>query len=166
MTVDSSLLKKLISSINALESHQPMSINGSSYARRPPNPQGAGSERSFTFDNRGAQGSARAQQSHFETMASMQSKFLTTAKLRTTKPFDENDFYTWSFEFELLAQGAQIWMYYDGTYAFPANDSPQVKAHYYNESLMAFTILIRNLTTEEQLSIRPFKNEWAPAQQS
>ncbi|CAI7798042.1 unnamed protein product [Closterium sp. NIES-53] len=99
-------------------------------------------------------------------MASMQSKFLSTSKLRTTKPFDGQDFYTWSFEFELLAQDAQIWIYYDGSYPFPASGSPQEKTQYYNESLLAFTVLIRNLSPEEQLSIRPFKNEWAPAQQS
>ncbi|CAI7903181.1 unnamed protein product [Closterium sp. NIES-53] len=99
-------------------------------------------------------------------MASMHSKFISTSKLRTTKPFDGQDFYTWSFEFELLAQGAQVWMYYDGSYPFPASGSPQEKTQYYNESLLAFTVLIRNLSPEEQLSIRPFKNEWAPAQQS
>ncbi|CAI7848305.1 unnamed protein product [Closterium sp. NIES-53] len=50
----------LISRINDLESHQPMSIDDSSYAQRPPDPQGAGSDRSFTFDYCGAQGSAQA----------------------------------------------------------------------------------------------------------
>ncbi|CAI7811760.1 unnamed protein product [Closterium sp. NIES-54] len=57
----------------------------------------------------------------------MQSKFLSTSKLRTMKPFDGQDFYTWSFEFELLAKGAQTWMYYNRSYAFPTNGSPQEK---------------------------------------
>ncbi|CAI7861386.1 unnamed protein product [Closterium sp. NIES-53] len=164
-SVNATLVEKLVARINALESHQAMSIDNSSYARGVAGLSLSGedrrvnSERSFTFDNR--QASAPAQDSQHrtqsETIATMQTK------LKTSVPFDSKDFYTWSFEFKLLATTAQIWMYYDGSLPFPMEGTIQEKNQYYHESLLAYTTLLRNLSPFEQLGIRSYKSEWAPA---
>ncbi|CAI7890393.1 unnamed protein product [Closterium sp. NIES-54] len=45
----------------------------------------------------------------------VQSQFAHVLKLQTTRPFDGKDFFTWSFEFELMMEGAQILGFFDGT---------------------------------------------------
>ncbi|CAI7812213.1 unnamed protein product [Closterium sp. NIES-54] len=134
-SVSAALVEQLVARINALESHQAMGIDGSSYAHGvdglplPGEDRRVNSKRSFTFDNR--QASAPAQDSQhrtqLETIATMQTKFVLTSKLKTLVPFDGKDFYTWSFEFELLATTAQIWMYYDGSLPFPTEGTIQEK---------------------------------------
>ncbi|CAI7913751.1 unnamed protein product [Closterium sp. NIES-54] len=96
----------------------------------------------------------------------MHTKFVTTSKLKTSNLFDGKDFYTWSFEFELLATTAKIWTYYDGTLTFPTEGTPQENSIFYHESLLAYNVLLRNLSPTKQLGIRSFKMEWAPAQDS
>ncbi|CAI7851738.1 unnamed protein product [Closterium sp. NIES-53] len=171
ISISAALVEQLVARINALESHQAMSIDGSSYARGvaglplPGEDRRVNSERSFTFDNR--QASAPAQDSQHrtqsETIATMQTKFVLSSKLKTSVPFDSKDFYTWSFEFELLATTAQIWMYYDGSLPFPTEGTIQEKNQYYHESLLMYTTLLRNLSPSEQLGIRSYKPEWAAA---
>ncbi|CAI7770994.1 unnamed protein product [Closterium sp. NIES-54] len=171
ISISAALVEQLVARINALESHQAMSIDGSSYARGvaglplPGEDRRVNSERSFTFDNR--QASAPAQDSQHrtqsETIATMQTKFVLSSKLKTSVPFDSKDFYTWSFEFELLATTAQIWMYYDGSLPFPTEGTIQEKNQYYHESLLMYTTLLRNLSPSEQLGIRSYKPEWAVA---
>ncbi|CAI7740861.1 unnamed protein product [Closterium sp. NIES-54] len=73
------------------------------------------------------------------------------------------DFYTWSFELELLQQNAQIYHYFDGSYAGPSEETDDAKNKYYNESLMAYGVLLRNMSLTEQLSIRSYKTSPAPA---
>ncbi|CAI7917365.1 unnamed protein product [Closterium sp. NIES-54] len=170
-SVSAALVEQLVARINALESHQAMSIDGSSYARGVAGLRLLGedrrvnSERSFTFDNH--QASAHAQDSQLrtqsETIATMQTNFVLTSKLKTPVPFDGKDFYTWSFEFELLAATAQIWMNYDGSLPVSTEGTIQEKNQYYHESLLAYTTLLQNLSPSEQLGIRSYKSEWAPA---
>ncbi|CAI7811839.1 unnamed protein product [Closterium sp. NIES-53] len=157
--------------MNALESHQAMSINGLSYARGvaglplPAEDCRINSERSFTFDNRQALAPTQDSQhrTQSEAIATMQTKFVLTSKLKTSDPFDGKEFYTWSFKLKLLATTAQIWMYYDGSLLFPTKGTIQEKNRYYHESLLAYTTLLRNLSPSEQLGICPYKSEWAPA---
>ncbi|CAI7894734.1 unnamed protein product [Closterium sp. NIES-53] len=162
------LVEQLVARINALESHQAMSIDGSSYARGVPGLPLRGedprinSERSFTFDNRQASAPVQDSQQRMEAIATMQTKL----KLKTSVPFDGKDFYTWSFEFELLTTTAHICMYYDGSLPFPTEGTIQEKNQYYHESLLAYTSLLRNLSPAEQLRIRSYKSEWAPAHAS
>ncbi|CAI7792649.1 unnamed protein product [Closterium sp. NIES-53] len=153
-SVSATLVEQLVARINTPDNHQALSIDGSSYARGVPGlpllgeDRRVNSERSFTFDNH--QASAPAQDSQHrtqsETIATMQTKFILTSKLKTPVPFDGKDFYTWSFEFELLATTAQIWMYYDGSLPFPTEGTIQEKNQYYYESLLAYTTLLRNLS--------------------
>ncbi|CAI7835062.1 unnamed protein product, partial [Closterium sp. NIES-53] len=56
-----------------------------------------------------------------------------------------------------------IWMYYDGSLPFPSEGTIQKKHQYYHESLLAYTTLLRSLSPFEQLGIRSYKSEWAPA---
>ncbi|CAI7749164.1 unnamed protein product [Closterium sp. NIES-54] len=170
-SVSTALVEQLVARINALESHQAMSVDGSSYARGvaglplPGEDRHINPERSFTFDNRQASAPAQdsQQRTHSDMIATMETKFVLTLKLKTSVPFDGNDFYTWSFEFEVLATTAQIWMYYDGSLPFPTEGTIQEKNQYYHESLIAYTTLLRNLSPDEQLGIRFYKSEWAPA---
>ncbi|CAI7829393.1 unnamed protein product [Closterium sp. NIES-54] len=170
-SISTALVEQLVARINALESHQAMSINGSSYARGvaglplPGEDRCVNSERSFTYDSR--QASAPAQDSQHRTqsitIATMQTKFVLTSKLKTSFPFDGKDFYTWSFEFELLATTAQIWMYYDGSLPFPTEGTIQEKNQCYHEYFLAYTTLLRNLSPSEQRVIHSYKSMWAPA---
>ncbi|CAI7800444.1 unnamed protein product, partial [Closterium sp. NIES-53] len=67
------------------------------------------------------------------------------------------------FELELLLQNAQIFHYFDRSYSGPAEDTADAQAQYYNESLMAYGVLLRNMSPVEQLSIRSYKTTPAPA---
>ncbi|CAI7810786.1 unnamed protein product [Closterium sp. NIES-53] len=51
----------------------------------------------------------------------LQSLFAHIMKLQTTTPFDGKDFYTWSFEFELMMEGAQILGFFDGSLPYPTH---------------------------------------------
>ncbi|CAI7917589.1 unnamed protein product, partial [Closterium sp. NIES-54] len=66
-------------------------------------------------------------------------------------------------ELELLLQNAQIFHYLDGSYSGTAEDTADALAQYYNESLMAYGVLLRNMSPAEQLSIRSYKTSFAPA---
>ncbi|CAI7889727.1 unnamed protein product [Closterium sp. NIES-53] len=70
---------------------------------------------------------------------------------------------TGNFELELLQQNAQIYHYFDGSYAGPSEETDDAKNKYYNESLMAYGVLLRNMSLTEQLSIRSYKTSPAPA---
>ncbi|CAI7902588.1 unnamed protein product [Closterium sp. NIES-53] len=50
----------------------------------------------------------------FSKYPPMKSQFAHVLKLQTTTPFDGKDFFTWSFEFELMMEGAQILGIFDG----------------------------------------------------
>ncbi|CAI7880971.1 unnamed protein product, partial [Closterium sp. NIES-54] len=76
---------------------------------------------------------------------------------------EAKDFYTWSLELELLLQNAQVFHYFDKSYSGPAEDTADARAQYYNESLMAYGVLLRNMSLAEQLSIRSNKTTSAPA---
>ncbi|CAI7757499.1 unnamed protein product [Closterium sp. NIES-53] len=67
------------------------------------------------------------------------------------------------FELELLLQNILILHYFDGSYAGPAEDTADAKAQYYNKSLMAYGVLLRKMSSAEQLSIRSYKTTSAPA---
>ncbi|CAI7783237.1 unnamed protein product [Closterium sp. NIES-53] len=170
-SVSATLVDQLVARINALESHQAMSIDGSSYTRGVVGlplhgeDRRINSERSFTVDNRQASAPAQdsQQQVQPEAIATLQTKFVLTSKLKTSTQFAGKDFYTWSFEFELLATTAQIWMYHYGSLPFPLEGTIHVKHQYYHESLLAYTTLLRNLSLSEQLDICSYKSEWAPA---
>ncbi|CAI7791713.1 unnamed protein product [Closterium sp. NIES-53] len=69
----------------------------------------------------------------------------------------------YDFELELLLQNAQIFHYFDGSYSGPAEDTADARAQYYNESLMAYGVLLRNMSPAKQLSIRSYKTTSAPA---
>ncbi|CAI7863862.1 unnamed protein product [Closterium sp. NIES-54] len=85
------------------------------------------------------------------------------SKICTSTVFNGRDFYTWSFELGLLLQSAQIVCYFDESYTVPTSDTDDAKAQYYNESLMVYNILLRNMVPAEQLGIRPFKTHPTPA---
>ncbi|CAI7888177.1 unnamed protein product, partial [Closterium sp. NIES-53] len=97
-----------------------------------------------------------------EVINSAQARFLSVSEIKTTTAFDDNDFYTWSFELELLLQTAQIRHYFDGSYAKLVEDIEDDRAQYYSESLMVYSVLLRNVTPAEQLSIRSYKESAAP----
>ncbi|CAI7759950.1 unnamed protein product [Closterium sp. NIES-53] len=56
------------------------------------------------------------------------------------------DFFTWSFEFELMMEGAQILGFFDGSLPYPTNGTQYEKQQYTYQSMMAYTILLRNIT--------------------
>ncbi|CAI7757621.1 unnamed protein product [Closterium sp. NIES-53] len=88
---------------------------------------------------------------------------LSISKIKTAAAFNGEVFYTWSFELELLLQTAQIYHYFDGSYAKAVEDTEDAHAQYYSESLMAYSVLLRNMTPAEQLGIRSYKESAAPA---
>ncbi|CAI7843895.1 unnamed protein product, partial [Closterium sp. NIES-54] len=149
----------------------PMSTDGSSY-QRGQMPQGSdGSNNSFSFGPAG-QGQQTQQGSQVPSLYQLQSADGTgnyipaspnPTKIKTTMPFNGQDFYTWSFEFELLVQTAGFWQLYDGTAPFPSHGSPLQQATFRSASLTAYTVLVRNLTPTEQLGIRSFRTSAAPA---
>ncbi|CAI7810467.1 unnamed protein product [Closterium sp. NIES-53] len=130
---DPDMMEKFFSFISFYEQHQqgapaqsnnsnnnnatPMSLDGSSYARgnqqqrptfAPYEPQ-RGSV-SFMPHPQPASGQERTLDA-----LQVQSQFAHVLKLQTTKPFDGKDFFTWSFEFELMMEGAQILGFFDGS---------------------------------------------------
>ncbi|CAI7890097.1 unnamed protein product [Closterium sp. NIES-54] len=56
-----------------------------------------------------------------------------------------------------------IYHYFDGSYAKAVEDTEDAHAQYYSESLMAYSVLLRNMTPAEQLGIRSYKESAAPA---
>ncbi|CAI7767637.1 unnamed protein product [Closterium sp. NIES-53] len=173
---DPSMMEKFFSFMSFYEKHQqgapaqsnnsnnnnnvtPMSLDGSSYARgnqqqqptfAPYEPQ-RGSV-SFMPQPQPAPGQERMLDA-----LQVQSQFAHVLKLQTTKPFDEKDFFTWSFEFELMMEGAQILGFFDGSLPYPTNGTQYEKQQYTYQSMMAYTILLRNITPTQQQNIRSYR---------
>ncbi|CAI7777684.1 unnamed protein product [Closterium sp. NIES-54] len=135
----------------------PMSLDGSSYARgnqqqqptfAPYEPQRG----SVSFMPQPASGQERTLDA-----LQVQSQFAHVLKLQTTKPFDGKDFFTWSFEFELMMEGAQILGFFDGSLPYPTNGTQYEKRQYTYQSMMAYTILLRNITPTQQQNIRFYR---------
>ncbi|CAI7881503.1 unnamed protein product [Closterium sp. NIES-54] len=135
----------------------PMSLDGSSYARgnqqqqptfAPYEPQRG----SVSFIPQPASGQERTLDA-----LQVQSQFAHVLKLQTTKPFDGKDFFTWSFEFELMMEGAQILGFFDGSLPYPTNGTQYEKQQYTYQSMMAYTILLRNITPTQQQNIRSYR---------
>ncbi|CAI7895535.1 unnamed protein product [Closterium sp. NIES-54] len=87
----------------------------------------------------------------------VQSQFAHVLKLQTSRPFDGKDFFTWSFEFELMMEGAQILGFFDGSLPYPTNGTQYDKQQYTYQSMMAYTILLRNVTPNQQQNIRSYR---------
>ncbi|CAI7895230.1 unnamed protein product [Closterium sp. NIES-54] len=87
----------------------------------------------------------------------VQSQFAHVLKLQTTRPFDGKDFFTWSFEFELMMEGAQILGFFDGSLPYPTHGTQYDKQQYTYQSMMAYTILLRNITPSQQQNIRSYR---------
>ncbi|CAI7889698.1 unnamed protein product [Closterium sp. NIES-53] len=174
---DPSMMEKFFSFMSFYEQHQqlvpaqsnnsnnnnvtPMSLDGSSYARgiqqqqqqptfAPYEPQ-RGSV-SFMPQPQSAPGQERALDA-----LQVQSQFAHVLKLQMTKPFDGKDFFTWSFEFELMMEGAQILGFFDGSLPYPTNGTQYEKQQYTYQSMMAYTILRRNITPTQQQNIRTYR---------
>ncbi|CAI7805761.1 unnamed protein product [Closterium sp. NIES-54] len=137
----------------------PMSLDGSSYARgnqqqqptfTPYKPQRG--SLSFMPQPQPAPGQERTLDA-----LQVQSQFAHVLKLQTTKPFDRKDFFTWSFEFELMMEGAQILGFFDGSLPYPINGTLYEKQQYTYPSMMAYTILLRNITPTQQQNIRSYR---------
>ncbi|CAI7910869.1 unnamed protein product [Closterium sp. NIES-54] len=135
----------------------PMSLDGSSYARgnqqqqptfAPYEPQRG----SVSFMPQPASGQERTLDA-----LQVQSQFAHVLKLQTTKPFDGKDFFTWSFEFELMMEGAQILGFFDGSLPYPTNGTQYEKQQYTYQTMMAYTILLRNITPTQQQNIRSYR---------
>ncbi|CAI7787152.1 unnamed protein product [Closterium sp. NIES-54] len=135
----------------------PMSLDGSSYARgnqqqqptfAPYEPQRG----SVSFMPQPAPGQERTLDA-----LQIQSQFAHVLKLQTTKPFDGKDFFTWSFEFEQMMEGAQILGFFDGSLPYPTNGTQYEKQQYIYQSMMAYTILLRNITPTQQQNIRSYR---------
>ncbi|CAI7867109.1 unnamed protein product [Closterium sp. NIES-54] len=77
--------------------------------------------------------------------------------MQTSRPFDGKDFFTWSFEFELIMEGAQILGFFDGSLPYPTNGTQYEKQQYTYQSMMAYTILQRNITPTQQQNIRSYR---------
>ncbi|CAI7748928.1 unnamed protein product [Closterium sp. NIES-54] len=174
---DPNMMEKFFSFMSFYEQHQqavpaqsnnsnnnnvtPMSLYGSSYARgiqqqqqqptfAPYEPQ-RGSV-SFMPQPQPASGQERTLDA-----LQVQSQFAHVLKLQTTKPFDGKDFFTWSFEFELMMEGAQILGFFDGSLPYPTNGTQYEKQQYTYQSMMAYTILLRNITSTQQQNIRTYR---------
>ncbi|CAI7899499.1 unnamed protein product [Closterium sp. NIES-54] len=171
---DPSMMEKFFSFMSFYEQHQqgvptqsnnsnnnnnvtPMSLDGSSYARgnqqqqptfAPYEPQRG----SVSFMPQPAPGQERMLDA-----LQVQSQFAHVLKLQTTKPFDGKDFFTWSFEFELMMEGAQILGFFDGSLPYPANGTQYEKQQYTYQSMMAYTNLLRNITPTHQQNIRSYR---------
>ncbi|CAI7893879.1 unnamed protein product [Closterium sp. NIES-54] len=172
---DSSMMEKFFSFMSFYEQHQqgapaqsnnsnnnnnnvtPMSLDGSSYARgnqqqqptfAPYEPQRG----SVSFMPQPAPGQERTLDA-----LQVQSQFAHVLKLQTTKPFDGKDFFTWSFEFELMMEGAQLLGFFDGSLPYPTNGTQYEKQQYTYQSMMAYTILLRNITRTQQQNIRSYR---------
>ncbi|CAI7772551.1 unnamed protein product [Closterium sp. NIES-53] len=172
---DPDMMEKFFSFMSFYEQHQqgapaqsnnsnnnsatPMSLDGSSYARgnqqqrptfAPYEPQ-SGSV-NFTPHPQLASG-------HEKTLDALQvqSQFAHVLKLQTTRPFDGKDFFSWSFEFELMMEGAQILGLFDGSLPYPTHGTLYDKQQYTYQSMMAYTILLRNITSSQQQNIRSYR---------
>ncbi|CAI7823680.1 unnamed protein product [Closterium sp. NIES-54] len=136
----------------------PMSLDGSSYAR--------GNQQQPTFapyePQRGSvsfmppQQPSPEQEKTLDTLQ-VQSQFAHVLKPQTSRPFDGKDFFTWSFEFELMMEGAQILGFFDGSLPYPTNGMQYDKQQYTYQSMMAYTILLRNVTPNQQQNIRSYR---------
>ncbi|CAI7888856.1 unnamed protein product [Closterium sp. NIES-54] len=60
--------------------------------------------------------------------------------------------------FELMMEGAQILGFFDGSLQYPANGTQYEKQQYTYQSMMAYTILLRNITPTQQQNIRSYRN--------
>ncbi|CAI7759732.1 unnamed protein product [Closterium sp. NIES-53] len=87
----------------------------------------------------------------------VQSQFAHVLKLQTTRPFDGKDFFTWSFEFELMMEGAQILGFFDGSLPYLTHGTQYDKQQYTYQSMMAYTILLINITPSQQQNIRSYR---------
>ncbi|CAI7911624.1 unnamed protein product [Closterium sp. NIES-54] len=87
----------------------------------------------------------------------VQSQFAHVLKLQTTRPFDGKDFFAWSFEFELMMEGALILGFFDGSLPYPTHGTQYDKQQYTYQSMMAYTILLRNITPSQQQNIRSYR---------
>ncbi|CAI7923956.1 unnamed protein product [Closterium sp. NIES-54] len=77
--------------------------------------------------------------------------------MQTSRPFDGKDFFTWSFEFELMMEGAHILGFFDGSLPYPTNGTQYEKQQYTYQSMMAYMILLRNITPTQQQNIRSYR---------
>ncbi|CAI7749001.1 unnamed protein product [Closterium sp. NIES-54] len=169
------MMEKFFSFISFYEQHQqgapaqsnnsnnnnatPMSLDGSSYARgnqhqRPtfaPYEPHLGSV-SFMPHLQPASG----QEKTLDALQ-VQSQFAHVLKLQTTKPFDRKDFFTWSLEFELMMEGVQILGFFDGSLPYPTHGTQYDKQWYTYQSMMAYTILLRNIILNQQQNIRSYR---------
>ncbi|CAI7866637.1 unnamed protein product [Closterium sp. NIES-54] len=168
---DPDMMEKFFSSMSFYEQHQqgapaqsnnsnnnnatPMSLDGSSYAR--------GNQQQPTFalyePHRGSvsfmpRQQPSPQQEKTLDALQVQSQFAHVLKLQTSRPFDGNDFFTWSFEFELMMEGAQILGFFNGSLPYPTNGTQYDKQQYTYQSMMAYTILLHNVTPNQQQNIR------------
>ncbi|CAI7929730.1 unnamed protein product, partial [Closterium sp. NIES-54] len=169
--LQSDMMEKFFSFMSFYEQHQqgapaqsnnsnnnatPMSLDGSSYARgnqqqrptfAPYEPQRGSA--SFMPHPQPASG----QEKTLDALQ-VQSQFAHVLKLQTTRPFNGKDFFTWSFEFELIMEGAQILGFFDGSLPYPTHGTQYDKQQYTYQSMMAYTILLRNITPSQQQNIR------------
>ncbi|CAI7922526.1 unnamed protein product [Closterium sp. NIES-54] len=174
MAFDPNMMEKFFSFMSFYEQHQqgapaqsnnsinnatPMSLDGSSYTRvnqqqrptfAPYEPQR--SSISFMPHPQPASGQERTLDA-----LQVQSQFAHVLKLQTTKPFDGKDFFTWSFEFELMMEGAQILGFFGGSLPYPTHGTQYDKQQYTYQSMMAYTILLRNITPNQQQNIRSYR---------
>ncbi|CAI7856220.1 unnamed protein product [Closterium sp. NIES-54] len=136
----------------------PMSLDGSSYVR--------GNQQQPTFapyePQRGSVSFMLRQQPSHEQEKTLdalqvQSQFAHILKLQTSRPFDGKDFFTWSFEFELMVEGMQILGFFDGSLPYPTHGTQYDKQQYTYQSMMAYTILLRNITPNQQQNIRSYR---------
>ncbi|CAI7892342.1 unnamed protein product [Closterium sp. NIES-54] len=144
---------------NSNNNATPMSLDGSSYARgnQPQRPTFSPYEPqrgsvSFMPHPQPASG----QEKTLDALQ-VQSQFAHVLKLQTTRPFDGKDFFTWSFEFELMMEGAQILGFFDGSLPYPTHSRQYDKQQYTYQSMMAYTILLRNITPNQQQNIRSYR---------
>ncbi|CAI7769080.1 unnamed protein product [Closterium sp. NIES-54] len=171
---DPDMMEKFFSFMSFYEQHQqgapaqsnnsnnnnatPMSLDGSSYVR--------GNQQQPTFvpfePQRGSVSFMPRQQPSPEQEKTLdalqvQSQFAHVLKLETSKPFDGKDFFTWSFEFELMMEGAQILGFFDGSLLYPTNSTQYDKQQYTYQSMMTYTILLRNVTPNQQQNILSYR---------
>ncbi|CAI7897275.1 unnamed protein product [Closterium sp. NIES-54] len=170
---DQSMMEKFFSFMSFYEQHQqsapaeshnsnnngatPMSLDGSSYARgnQQQQPTFAPYERgsiSFMPHPQPSPG----QEKSLDALQ-VQSQFAHVLKMLTSRPFDGKDFFTWSFEFELMMEGAQILGFFDGSLPYSTNGTQYKKQQYTYQSMMAYTILLRNITPTQQQNIRSYR---------
>ncbi|CAI7799831.1 unnamed protein product [Closterium sp. NIES-54] len=134
----------------------PMSLDGSSYARgnQQQQPTFAPYERGSISFMPHPQPSR--QEKSLDALQ-VQSQIAHVLKMQKSRPFDGKDFFTWSFEFELMMEGAQILGFFDGSLPYPTNGTQYEKQQYTYQSMMAYTILLRNITPNQQQNIRSYR---------